>query len=236
MYTANLEHIKNTFKGLEFVEETHTYYVEGQALKKSVSGVIKDYVEEVDFELKAKEIDGRKGLPEGTTSTMWRYNSELSCAKGTKAHYFGEIYAFHRSIKPTDGLEEAIVKFYEELPSNIIVVDVELCMYHKELMIGGMADILLFDTNTGLYHIADWKSNADLFKNFRGKKLLAPFNNLLDNSFNKYQMQFSFYQVMFEQTGFKVGSRKLIHIKPDGTYEWYDTEDLTGVMREKLNW
>ena len=38
--------------------------------------------------------------------------------------------------------------------------------------------------------------------------MLERFSNLLENSFNKYQIQLSYYQILLEQTGIEVSSRK----------------------------
>ena len=109
-------------------------------------------------------------------------------------------------------------------------------MYHKELMYAGTLDILCYNKNTGEYIILDYKTNKDLFKNFKEKKLLKPFDNLLDNPFNKYQLQLSFYQILIEQIDFiKISSRKIIWIKPNGNYQLYDTEDYTEQLKQYYN-
>lgn len=79
----------------------------------------------------------------------------------------------------------------------------------------------------GYNFIVTHNTNQDLFKNYKGKKMLKPFNNLLDNPYNKYQLQLSLYQILFEQTGYEIESRALVWIKPNGTYEVYKTEDYT---------
>ena len=79
----------------------------------------------------------------------------------------------------------------------------------------------------GYNFIVTHNTNQDLFKNYKGKKMLKPFDNLLDNSFNKYQLQLSLYQILFEQTGYEVESRALVWVKPNSTYEVYKTEDYT---------
>ena len=58
-------------------------------------------------------------------------------------------------------------------------------------MFGGTADIILYNTKTNKYIIADYKTNEDLFKNFKGKKLNGVFSKHLENGYNKYQIQFS---------------------------------------------
>ena len=107
-------------------------------------------------------------------------------------------------------------------------------MYSEELGIAGTSDIILYNNKTGKFIIADYKTNEDLFKNFKGKKLLSPFNFLLENAYNKYQLQLSMYQLLFEQCGFEVESRRIIWLKPDGTYINYKTEDLTQELLVEL--
>lgn len=62
----------------------------------------------------------------------------------------------------------------------------------------------------------------------------APFDHLLENDFNKYQIQLSLYQLMFEQTGIKISSRKLIWVKADGNFEVHETDDYTETLKEYL--
>lgn len=64
--------------------------------------------------------------------------------------------------------------------------------------------------------------------------MLGIFDNLLDSPYNKYQLQLSFYQILLEQIGLKVSSRKLIWLRPTGKYELYNTEDYTDVLRDWL--
>ena len=64
--------------------------------------------------------------------------------------------------------------------------------------------------------------------------MLTPFDSMYDTPFSHYQLQLSFYQMLFEQTGFRVEARKLIWLLPDGTYNMYDMDDLTGVLKEQL--
>lgn len=228
------ENIQRFFDKLSFEEDSHQYAVEGKSLKISVSGLIKSYVEYVNYDKIAKNIDRKLSLPVGSTQRRWKYKSSVACALGNKGHYFGELYAFHRNIEPTDKFEEAAKKFWDELPDHIIPVFTELQMYHLKHLFGGTADIILFNTITKKFIIADYKTNEDLFKNFKGKKLKAPFEDLLENAFNKYQLQFSFYQILFEQTGYEVEKRVLIWLRPDGTYQTYFTDDYTDRLRKEL--
>lgn len=239
-----MEHqILSYFKDLTFNEEYHIYFVKGKRIKLSVSGLIKNFVKKVDFKDIAKRKDLVGGLLKGIVQKeslvldhkkSWNTKAELACAKGTKVHLFGEVYPFNRNLKPSNKYEEAIVKFWGDVPEHIIPVIMELQMYHKEYMFAGTADILLYDTKNETYIIGDYKTNEDLFKNFMGKKLIGVFDDLLDSPFNKYQIQLSFYQILFEQMNLKVSGRKLVWLLPSGEYEMYDTKDYTKKLKEYL--
>jgi ATP-dependent exoDNAse (exonuclease V) beta subunit len=227
-------YIIDYFKGLAFIEDTHKYSINAKSISISVSGLIKKYVKEFDANYVSKQLSIKTNVLQKDILDKWKKIADDSCERGNEAHKFGEKYIFDNSIKPTTKLEEAIVKFWNELPEHIIPVCSELQMYHKTIMFAGTADILLHNTLNDTYIICDYKTNIDIFKNFQNKKMLAPFNNLLDCAYNKYQLQLSYYQILFEQTGYKVSSRKLIWLKDDGNYEMYDMTDYTDVLNKEL--
>ena len=226
--------ILDYFKGLQFDEAEHRYAVNGQQIKISVSGVIKHFVEPFDKYTISARIAARDGISQQDVLKSWENEAQRACQNGKDTHLFGELYPFNRHIKPRTKFEEAIVNFWNDLPSTVIPVVMELQMYHKEYMFAGTADILLYNTVTKTFIIGDYKTNKDLFKNYKGKTLLNPFKNLLDTPYNKYQLQLSFYQILLEQAGFKVSSRKLIWLKPDGSYLLYNTDDYTEILKEQL--
>lgn len=222
------------FKGLEFEEVQHKYVFNSKPIKISVSGLIKNYYEPFDSYSISLRIAERDGISQKEVLKGWDDEATKGINKGNKAHLFGEVYPFNRNLEPKDKYEEAIVKFWNDLPDTIVPVIMELRMFHKEFMFAGTADILLYNTVTDMFIIGDYKTNKDLFKNFKEQKMLGPFNNMLDCAFNKYQLQLSYYQILFEQTGLKVSSRKLIWLLPDGTYKMYDLDDHTKVLKEQL--
>ena len=229
------------FKDLQFDEKQHTYTVNGKKLKISVSGLYKKYVQPFDKYAKSLEISERTGEPQADILKAWDDKGKKAIKIGKEAHLFGELYPFNKQLKPKNKYEEAIVHFWNDLPEIIVPVITEVQMYHKEYMFAGTADILLYNTVTEKYIIGDYKTNADLFKNYKGrennykgKKMLGPFSSLLDQPFNHYQLQLSFYQILLEQLGLEVASRKIIHIKPNGMYDLYGTEDYTGILKEEL--
>ena len=223
--------IKEYFKELQFDAQKHSYEVRGKPLT-SVSKTIHKYVEKVDFDKIAGFVAKKRGITKAEVLAEWEAKKIASCNQGTLVHTFGENY--NGMQKPTNGFEEAIVKFWDNIPDYIEPFLFELQMFSETLGIAGTSDIILFNNKTGKFIIADYKTNEDLFKNYKGKTLLEPFNDLLDSPYNKYQLQLSMYQLLFEQCGFEVESRRIIWLKPNGTYENFKTEDLTQKLLKEL--
>ena len=223
--------IKEYFKELQFDAQKHSYEVRGKPLT-SVSKTISKYVEKVDFDKIAGFIAKKRGITKAEVLAEWEAKKIASCQQGTLVHTFGENY--NGMQKPTNGFEEAIVKFWDNIPDYIEPFLFELQMFSETLGIAGTSDIILFNRKTGKFILADYKTNEDLFKNYKGKTLLAPFEDLLDSPYNKYQLQLSMYQLLFEQCGFEVESRRIIWLKPNGTYENFKTEDFTQKLLKEL--
>lgn len=220
------------FKDLEFNEKEHKYFVKGKELPTSVSGIIKLYTKPFDRERISLRVATKRGVPQEQILQEWDSKQKRACKKGTEVHLFGELYPFNRHLKPRNQYETAIVQFWNDVPSHIVPVIMEVQMYHKEYMFAGTADILLYNTLTGKYILGDYKTNEDLFKNFMRQKMLAPFGYMFDSPFSKYQLQLSLYQILLEQTGIEVEGRKLIWLRPTAEYEMYDMDDMTGILRE----
>ena len=104
-------------------------------------------------------------------------------------------------------------------------------MYHFSLLYPGTMDILLFDTKNQTYIIADYKTNRDLFKNFQGQTMLAPFEYKLDRPFSHYEIQLSYYQILIEQIlGITVSRRIVVYLGLDGEFTMYDCEDVRHLL------
>ena len=223
--------IKEYFKELQFDAQKHSYEVRGKPLT-SVSKTIHKYVEKVDFDKIAGFVAKKRGITKAEVLAEWEAKKVASCNQGTSVHIFGENY--FKGKEPTNGFEQAIVKFWDNIPEYIEPFLFELQMFSETLGIAGTSDIILFNKRTGKFILADYKTNIDLFKNYKGKTLLPPFDNLLDSPYNKYQLQLSLYQLLFEQCGYEIESRRIIWLKPNGLYENFKTEDLTQKLLKEL--
>ena len=191
----------------------------------------------------------------------WKDNSSRACTHGSERHEFGEscywymtgqfdkiLPAFKDRLTEDGGFlaihpkEEATVKFWEDLPVCFVPIAVENITYNKKLNYSGTFDMLFYydaeldgkSADKSGFVIFDYKTNKDLYKNFQEKKLLPPFQELLDMPCNLYKLQLSLYQLNLEQLGFKVIGRRLIWLRPDGGYDKIPLESYTRVLSEEL--
>ena len=146
--------IKEYFKELQFDAQKHSYEVRGKPLT-SVSKTISKYVEKVDFDKIAGFIAKKRGITKAEVLAEWEAKKIASCNQGTLVHTFGENY--YTGKQPTNGFEEAIVKFWDNIPDYIEPFLFELQMFSETLRIAGTSDIILFNNKTGKFIIADYK-------------------------------------------------------------------------------
>jgi len=225
------KHVLKYFSDLEFDAEQHKYNHKERQLC-SVSSAIKKSVEPFDADRIAGFVAKKRGVSKQDILQEWEDKKNEACDKGDRIHQFGENFKTY-NLKPTDGYEQAVVNFWDSIPEYIEPFLHELKMFSNELGIAGTADLILYNNKTEKFIIVDYKTNIDLFKNYRGKKMLEPFNEFLDSPFNKYQVQLSYYQYLFEQCGFEVEDKRIIWLKPDGTFETFKTENLTNLILKK---
>lgn len=265
-YKQIREKILNSFNELVFVDEGHKYFVGDRELL-SVSVVTHLFKEHFDSETKAVETSERnwdnpnskyyRMTPEEILS-QWKEKSENACTHGTEVHEFGESCFYYMTgqydkILPefkcrltSDGgfeskspKEDAVVKYYQDLPLCYIPILAETKVYDTILGYAGTFDILFYydatldgksDKNSGLI-IMDWKTNEDLYKNFKEQKLLTPFDELPDMPLSLYKLQLSLYQICLENIGFLVKDRRVLWLKPEGIYDKIRFEEFTKTLR-----
>lgn len=218
------------FSGLTFKEDSHTYYYNNKQLP-SVSALVHNYVEEVDWIAIAKKIAKRDNKTVEEVMLPWEEKTRLACERGHEIHSYAEQLYRVKEKRPED---KAVKRFWNELPDRYVLIDKEVRMVHKKFMYCGTSDLLLWDTYTGMIIVVDYKTNEDLFKCFRGRRLKEPFLFLEDCPFNHYQIQLSLYQILIEQIMLEVSERWLVYFKEE-EYKIYKLEDLTKELKESFN-
>ena len=253
---------------LIFLEGPHEYYLDGVQYM-CVSDVTHKY-KPVTGEQMAENCvkKGQRdqdpsykyhGLTKEEILAQWAVKSGHACEFGTEVHAFGESMFYYMIGEPEkilpecadkfrDGIphptslhEEAVVKFWEDIPETFVPVLAETKVFNRNgTPYAGTFDILFYYVDeknpqkSGLV-IFDYKTNEDLYKNFRGQKLLWPFNDMLDMSYSYYTLQLGCYQVPLENLGYKVIGRRLIWLRPDGTYDSVKVNGVSDRIREALD-
>lgn len=243
------ERLKAPFKDLTFEESTHTYTIKGFEDKpiKSVSSLITYLYEPFDTLLESEKWAASKNLDPQDVRLAWAGEGDIANSHGTKVHLVGEQYVNHKFLgheycpDPIDKQSLGVIQFINDLPDYLIPVCTELQMYNENYWYSGTCDGILFNTRTRKFIIYDFKTNKALTDSYpKGfLKHVNPKHGLKQDKYGKYSAQFSFYQILLEEAGFKVQSRVLVWLNEDKPnkklYKTYKTLDITDDLRYFLN-
>lgn len=196
---------KNASQGITLDKKTHTYYYNGKPIGESVSDLLDGF----------QIVDPYK--KRGTETV----EAKIAAKEGEALHKFAEKYFSNRKIdeKKLKGKELAAKKFFDTLPPNLIPVAVEVKLRHPKSDFAGTIDLLLYDMDRNGYVIVDFKTNKELHRNYSGKNLAAPFQDMSDTPYNRHQLQLSAYEMLMEANGFPVVGRRIIHVRDTGVFE-----------------
>lgn len=263
------ENIVNTYTNkLVFIEGPHKYFLDGVEYM-CVSDVTHKY-KPITSEQMAENCVRKwqkdqdpsykyYGMSKEEILAMWKIKSDRACEFGTDVHAFGESMFYYMTGEtekildeckeqfdedgphPRNPHEEAIVKFWDDLPENFVPVLAETRVFNRNgTQYAGTFDILFYyvdapeSPKNGLV-IFDYKTNEDLFKNYNDQKLLWPFQDMLDQNASYYTLQLSLYAIPLQNIGYKVIGRRLIWAKPDGSYEKVKIDSVSDRLRDALN-
>ena len=229
----------------------------------SVTTIIEQkFVPYVDWDEKAELKSLKLGIPAEELKEEWLYTNHLATTSGSIHHEYAEMLGhlcqghpeeindrFKMQYEcgylfPACPKQEAALKFHEDLfeIDSIYPVLEEARVYNEELGYSGTFDKLIYfkhptDDEKSGFIIVDYKTNASLTNSYartNGQHMLPPFDDMIDEAYNHYICQLSAYQIPMEDIGLKVIARRLIWLKPDGTYEKYNLPDVTDKLRKAL--
>lgn len=263
------EKILTSFADLEFQEEGHIYTLHGKTLRSA--SAIGELFCRRPFDAKMVSEKYAEKHPEHSAEGWqreWALNSFRATTLGTKTHAFGESLGYlldghpelivdlvrpqyheqYKALVPIHPKEEAVVKFFNDLPKSYHLVLNEARVYSgknpdesknlKEQVCGTFDMLYYYDGDGNAqksgFIIMDYKTNEKLTsENSRkwGNVLLAPFHDYFEESLSYYTIQLSLYALMLEDIGLNVIDRKIIWLKGDGTYEKSSLADVSDRLR-----
>lgn len=232
-----------------FKPEDHTYFVE-DVKYSSVTNRLKKFHPIFDVDLNARRYAKKNNLEVSYVKESWEKIGKDSSELGKDVHNYGEELFYMSQKKNEDGTvnndrDLLCFKVTENVSRKLqmfnfwlwllkqkryIPILSEAKVFSKKYKIVGTFDLLLYDTLTNTIIIVDYKTNKDLYKNFASQVLFPPFQYLLDNPFNIYQLQLSTYQIPLEELGFKLFNRWIVHITEE-KFEILPTMDFTEQLK-----
>lgn len=241
--------INTMFSDLTFEDRRHLYYWKGEIVPNSVSALVEKHAPKFDEEfmlphsvkkynrnLEADEIRNKDMQAPAMTVEMlrkqWAYIRDEACRNGIETHAFMEKFTGIQT--PTSMYQRAGIKFFRDYSGEYEILFRELRMYSRNFKYAGTEDLILQHKKTGEIITADYKTNKDLFKQYKGQRLFSPFDTLDATPYNKIQIQLSYYQIMLEEINCIVADRWLIWLKPDGNYRLFKTFNLCDILRKQM--
>ena len=214
----------------------------------------------VDWEEKAQGCALKEGVPVSVIKRRWEENNIRATNNGTSTHLFGEMYHWFVTGQP-DKICDIIKPQYENgylIPygekqnasqqynedlfnvHDMYPLMVETQVYTK--VYAGTFDKLIYykhptDPNKSGLIISDYKTNASLSSDYNRRydvKMLPPFDDFIDEALSHYTLQLSMYQIPLEDLGLKILARRIIWLKPDGSYEQISVPDVTQRIRDSI--
>ncbi len=162
----------------------------------------------------------------------WKEKAQKAIDIGKRVHSYAEQYPDFE--EPICDKERAVLQWFEKNRKTYELVLQELGVYSDTFNFSGTLDNILLNNKTGNLVIIDWKTNADILKNYKGKKMFKPFDNLLDNPLNHYKLQLNHYKLLLESmTPFKVDKMIIIWLMPHKgkLYREFSVKDMTQKLK-----
>lgn len=251
----SLIELENSFSNIKFFDKNHTYTIDGELAKTSVSGLIKEYEKPFERNKIAEFVARKNGKMIEDVLAEWEFAKDYSCHKGSEFHLFVENY-FNRKQTTIDkkNLENFFIKnknffkeesfscyyneialliknflnFYNWWKTDHILIKSEFVIGEKKTKICGTIDNLSFNKKTKQLVIFDYKTNKEIKKqNPRDETFLSPFQYLSQCEYIKYSLQQSLYQTLIERnTPFKIPTSYIVWVADKNDYELMECLNL----------
>jgi len=254
----------DSFNHITFFDKNHTYTINGNPAKTSVSGAIKKYDKEFDSKRVASFVAKKEKKSVEQVLKEWDYKRDYSCHKGSEFHKFVEnflerrkiaidkdalhIFMVEQSIKNNsefiDGyyndmahLISNFMNFYEWWKKDHILLKSEFVIGDKESGLCGTLDNLSYNKKTKKLVIFDYKTNREIkMENPRGETLLDPFKHLQSCELVKYSLQIWLYKLIIEKnTSFDVDTGYIVWMAGNENYELIPILNLSNEAETILN-
>lgn len=204
-------YIKEAFKDLTFKPDSHSYWLNDQKLRGTTTTIKDLFVKPFPYEV-AKFSGAKRGLTEQEELLRWKTACEIACVYGTQKHEEKETEIKTNNLSKE--LEALFIKY------GVKPVLTELSVYSLLNKFAGTFDLLVEQLVNGKYELWDWKTNKDIYKNFKYQCMLPPFETYLDMPLTHYKIQLSMYCLCLREIAkINISICRIVWLKQDNTIE-----------------
>jgi ATP-dependent exoDNAse (exonuclease V) beta subunit len=244
--------LEKAFEDITFNEREHSYKINGQLAKYSVTKILKKYEKPFPRDKMAKNVAGKRGVLVEDILEEWDFKRDYSSHRGSEFHLYAENYLQRRQIPLDRKAIEIFLKendnrvtiedyykeqaqmisnfknFYKWWKQNYILVKSEFVVGDYDSGVCGMLDNLSYNIHTKKYAIFDYKTNKAIEKkNSRGDKLLEPFHYLDNCEYIKYSLQLELYKHIIEKyTSLEIEDNYIVWVNAPNDHELIKCLDL----------
>ena len=228
---------------IRFVEDTHTYYVDGcndgheyTSTTKLMHSLFKPFdADEVIGKMRrSKNWDHSKyyGQTPDEIKAGWEQNRNSAAKAGTAMHQSIEDYYNGKQVDDISIISREF-EFFEKFKyehKDLVPYRTEWCIFDEEAKVSGSVDMVYEDlANPGCYVIADWKRSKEIKTDNRWAAGTNENSfHLPDCNFIHYSLQLSAYKYILEKNyGLKISQTFIVVLHPtQESYMKIFTKDL----------
>ena len=242
-----------TFNDVIYHDEPHKYYV-GDGELISVTTVIHQYQNDFNENKWSKYKADELNIPQKDIIRAWRFINKKGTMKGSIIHnetenlFLNKVFPYPKHLileefgfDPIqieyDITKKHVLNFYNRVKGILIPIRTEMIIYDKESLIGGMLDMLFYNTRTQQFEIWDYKTNKKFTRENCEQKLLHPFKMIDDCDLEIYSIQLALYKLIIEKnTGIKLGKSYVVWFSHNNeNYEIIPTCDRDNIAEIIMN-
>lgn len=230
---------------IEFEEEPHIYYIDGEPYDLSVTSFIKQFSEEFDTKAiinkyyskwQSNKQNKYFGISPKEIESLWEHNRQDAAAKGSVLHRDIELFYNDIDVDNNSKEFELFLNFFN-LAKKYIPYRTEWQIFDEEYKLAGSVDMCFLDKNDKLM-IIDWKRSKKIRKNTGyNRSMKEPISHLEDTNYWHYALQLNMYKYILEKHYNKtISFMYLVKLHPNQlNFESFHIPDMENEIQSLLN-
>jgi ATP-dependent exoDNAse (exonuclease V) beta subunit len=238
-------------KNVRFVEDTHTYYVNGSSKGiVSTTGFVHSFFGHFDPDaaIKAMKRNTEKwskhplfGKTDKEIKEIWAASGRDASGKGTAMHLAIEKHLNGApQLIPLDVMDTPewryYMNFYNDIKDSLEPYRTEWEVWDEEHKLTGSID-MIFKRKDGDFAVYDWKRSKEIKMENRYQSGLGPMTHLPDVNYWHYTLQLNVYRWFLQKHyGLKVVELAIVIFHPNNTnYQIFKLNILDDEIQDMLD-